>query len=190
MFSVFGIKINMKKYLELISILIKHTILPGDRELAEPTLDKEEKKLCRELENLYRANGIEGLSPTRMLMSSKSLMQDGRKKDIYSIAQMACSLREILYPFWSKSSKKKNSSTKRKGSAIRSTGSAHSEEAINKKVGEIYGNLNDMVHHQYDFGSEDKCFEEFLDKFEKFKSSLRYVFENQININSQIDEIV
>ncbi len=190
MFSIFGLKIDEVKIFGINISFNKTYVSPGDKEPVEPALDKEEKKLCRELENLYRTNGIEGLSPTKMFMSCKSLMQDGRTKDIYSIAQMACSLREILYPFWSNSSKKMSGDTERKGSAIRNTGSAHSKEVINKKIGEIYGTLTRMAHHQYDFKDKDKCFGEFLDKFGEFKSSLRYVFENQIHINNKIDKIV
>ena len=190
MFNLFGLKIDEVKIFGINISFNKTYVSPGDKKPVEPALDKEEEKLCRELENLYKTNGIEGLSPTRMFISCKSLMQDGRTKDIYSIAQMACSLREILYPFWSNSSKKTSGNTERKGSAVRNTGSAHSEEVINKKIGEVYGALTRMAHHQYDFKSEDKCFEEFLDKFEEFKSSLRHVFENQIHINNKIDKIV
>ncbi|MCY4577287.1 MAG: hypothetical protein OXB96_02575 [Candidatus Kaiserbacteria bacterium] len=190
MFSIFGTLIG-KLHVSLFNINNKNiTILPGDKVVPEVQLEKKERELCKKLGSAYRKNGIEKVSPRGMFLACKSLMQDGRRKDIYSIAQMAHSLREMLYPFWGQSSRKNmNRRTQRKGEAVKEAGSVHNANDINKRVGLVYGKLTKVAHHRYDFGESD-CFEEFLGMFEEFKSVLRVALQNQIDIHNQIDEIL
>ena len=165
-------------------------MLLGDKQITEMQLGKDEIELCKKLEHIYKKNGITNKSPTGMFHACKSLMQSNCKKDKYSIAQMAHSFRETLYPLWSKSNKLKNSSEKRKGVAIKEGGAVHSAEEINKRIGKIYGTLNRMAHHEYEFGEGDNCFEEFKKTFENFKIALKDILQNQVDIHKQIDEIL
>jgi hypothetical protein len=106
------------------------------------------------------------------------------------IAQAANSLREILYPFWSKRGKLPGG----KAEALRESGSVGADEDADAAIGRIWGSLNELAHHGnvagksvdfHTFTAED--FDRLLDVFERIMlDSLMH----QIDVHREIDAIL
>ena len=73
----------------------------GATPLPPPSLSSEQQDLCRHLDELYDQYGLE-VNPSDMFRGAMFAIKLECRSNPDRIAQAAHSLREIIYPFWSR----------------------------------------------------------------------------------------
>lgn len=146
-------------------------------------LDEEQKQLCRRLDSLHRVNRL-STKPSKMLAGAL-WVSDHRHRKLNKDweSQAACSLREIIYPFWSPRRK----DAPDKGDAFR----FFAGHADVEKLDRIYVALNGKVHHNARPDIEDEQeYRDFDQVKDEFMTVMRHALETQFDRNREIREIV
>ena len=161
----------------------------GSTSLPPPSLSPEQEDLCRRMDDLYTKYALK-MKPSDMLRGAVFAAQVECRNNPDWIAQAANSLREILYPFWSKNVE---SVPDKKTEVFKKYGSVLIDQQFVQEVGKLYGLLNDLAHHgstttKIDFASYSITeFEKLLADFEKI---MHEALTRQIDIHQEIDEIL
>lgn len=161
----------------------------GSSPLPPVILTPEQEELCRRLDDLHNQHGLKA-SPSDMFRGAIYAARTECRSNTDWISQAANSLREILYPFWSRKiksvSEKKDDALKKYGSVLID---AHDIEELNR----VFGKLNNFAHH----GSESQTmdFPSFTPSdFEKlaadFERCMRNALTRQIDIHKEMDRIL
>lgn len=106
------------------------------------------------------------------------------------LAQAAHSLREILYPFWSRQIKEVPD---KKEEALKKYGSVHIDKAFVEKVGRVYGQLNDLAHHggtSSNPGFSDFTVSNFEQLLAEFERVMRRALTRQMDIHGEIEQVL
>jgi hypothetical protein len=163
--------------------------LPNDPQPAF-VLTARQQELCRRLDHLHAYHGLK-TRPSNMFQGAIFVARIEARGNPDWIAQAANSLREILYPFWSKQGGKLPGG---KAEALRRSGSVRADEDAKEEIGRIWDSLNQLAHHGnvagnsidfHRFTSDD--FDRLLDIFERIMlDSLMH----QIDVHRAIDAIL
>lgn len=157
--------------------------------LTPPSLSSEQEDLCRRMDDLYTKYPLK-MKPSDMLRGAIFAARAECQNNPDWVAQAANSLREILYPFWSKHV---DSVSDKKVEVFKKYGSVLVDEQFIQGVGRLYGLLNDLAHHgntstKVDFASFSIAeFEKLLADFEIIMNE---ALTRQIDIHQDIDRIL
>ena len=148
------------------------------------SLTPAQEELCRRLDELYDLYGLEP-RPSAMFRGALFAIRENQNNPD-GLAQAAHSLREILYPFWSK----RITTVPYKKDAFERFGSVFADD-IEENIGSIYGTLSDLAHHgikrNLDFSNyKISDFESLRNEFE---TSMRWALTRQIDVHNQIDKL-
>ncbi|MFA4998718.1 MAG: hypothetical protein WC514_01740 [Candidatus Paceibacterota bacterium] len=156
-----------------------------------PFLENDE--LCKRLDALYQSSGIHLKIPPSSFFNG-ALYALRYKENPDWMAQVAHSLREILYQFKSKD-----------GGwvpAFISYGSTYNKDRIGQDVGTYYRFISDIAHHRFEVAeknpligaTEDRPIEITPEIFEgvvlRFGKVLFEVLRRQIEVHKEIDDIL
>ncbi len=148
----------------------------GATPLPPPSLSPEQQELCRRLDELYNQYGLE-VNPSDMFRGAMFVIKPECRSNPDRIAQAAHSLREIIYPFWSRQVK---SVSDKKGNALKKYGSVFVDE---EAVGRVYNQLNDLAHHRNTLTN----FEQVIASFVRV---MRHALIRQIDVHKEIDQFL
>lgn len=161
-------------------------------ESPSPISFPEKDELCRRLDALYQASGIQLKVPPSSFFNG-ALYALRYKENPDWMAQVAHSLREILYQFgdaggWP--------------NAFKSYGSTYNKDRIGQDIG-IYKNfITAIAHHKFEAaeisslidGSKDKPVEITAEIFEsivlRFGKILFVILRRQIEVHKEIDDVL
>jgi hypothetical protein len=162
--------------------------LPNDPQPAF-VLTARQQELCRRLDHLHAHHGLK-TKPSNMFQGAIFVARIEARGNPDWIAQAANSLREILYPFWSKQGGKLPA----KAEALRKSGSVRADEDADDEIGRIYGSLNELAHHGNGAGKSvnfhnftSDSFDRLLDNFERIMLDR---LMHQIDLHREIDAIL
>lgn len=162
----------------------------GESILSPAQLSNKQKELCRRLDDLHDCYDLKA-KPSDMLRGAVFVSQKKLRSNQDWIAQAANSLREILYPFYSR---KVKGVTTNKKKILEKYGSVRASDELIEKMGKMWGVLNGLTHHgsvennNVDFTTFiDSDFEKLLGEFEKV---LIDVLSRQLDIHKEIDDIL
>lgn len=151
-------------------------------------LSPEQEDLFGRLDDLHEKYSLKA-KPSDMFKGALFAAREECRSNPDWIAQAANSLREILYPFWSKHV---DGVADRKTDVFKKYGSVKIDETLIENVGRTYGLLNDLSHHGATstidftkFGAND--FNNILAEFEEI---MKKALTCQIDIHKEIDEIL
>ena len=119
--------------------------------LPRPThLNPKQIELSKKLDDFYRKNNFKPLrpKPSDIFIGAIYGMQEQHRSNPDWIAQVANSLRELLYPIWYEVRGKKNKPVKITNK-FRRLGYAFIDDVFSE-IEEVYGKLNDLAHHGLD----------------------------------------
>jgi hypothetical protein len=161
----------------------------GNSLLSPVVLTSEQEELCRRLDDLHNQHGLKA-SPSNMFRGAIYAARAECRSNTDWISQAANSLREILYPFWSRQVK---SVAQKKDIALKRYGAVLVDASDLEELGRVYGKLNDLAHH----GSESRVvnFSTFtISDFEKltadFERCMRNALTRQVDIHAEMDRIL
>jgi hypothetical protein len=163
--------------------------LPNESQPAM-VLTARQQELCGRLDHLHAHHGLK-TRPSNMFQGAIFAARIEARGNPDWIAQAANSLREILYPFWSKQGGKLPGG---KADAFKKSGSVRADEDAADEIGRIYGSLNELAHHGngagksvdfHSFTSDD--FDRLLDDFERIMLDR---LMHQIDVHHEIDAIL
>ena len=153
------------------------------------TLSIEQEELCKRLDELYGFYNL-SIKPSDMFRGALFAVHAEYQNNPDWVSQAANSLREILYPFYSR---EVTSVQDKKARALKKYGSVFADVELMQELGRVYGQLNDLAHHgatatNLDFSSFQKIdFEMLLADFELV---MRKVLTKQLDLHKEIDEIL
>ena len=148
----------------------------GTTPLPPPSLSPEQQDLCRRLDNWHEPYELQ-VKPSKMFEGAIFAIRPECRNNPDMIAQAAHSLREIIYPFWSRQVK---SVSDKKRNALKKYGSVFvDEEAVRK----VYKQLNNLAHHR----STSTNFEQVIADFVRV---MRHALTRQIDIHQKMDRIL
>jgi len=155
--------------------------------LSPAQLSDKQEELCRRLDDLHACYGFKA-KPSDMLHGAVFVSQKELRSNQDWIAQAANSLREILYPLYSKEVKGVPTNKKK---ILEKYGSVRASDELIKEMGKMLGILSGLTHH----GNVEKNninFTTFTDlDFEKllgdFENVLLDVLSRQLDIHKEID---
>lgn len=148
----------------------------GATAIPPPALSPEQQDLCRRLDELYDQYGLE-MKAADMFRGAIFAVKPDCRSNPDRIAQAAHSLREIIYPFWSR---RVQFVSDKRGKAFEKCGSVSvDEEAVRK----VYKQLNNLAHHR----STSANFEQVIATFERV---MRQALTRQTDVHKAIDQIV
>lgn len=161
----------------------------GSPPLPPVVLTSEQDELCRRLDDLHNQHGLIA-SPSNMFRGAIYAARTECRSNTDWIPQAANSLREILYPFWSRRAK---SVSETKVGALKKYGAALLDARDVEELDRVYEKLNDLAHH----GSEPRVvdFSTFTPSdFEKltadFERCMRNALTRQVDIHVEMDRIL
>lgn len=161
----------------------------GKGPLPPPSLTPEQEDLCKRIDELHTKYGLK-VKPSDMFKGAIFAARIECRSNPDWVAQAANSLREILYPFWSR---RVGGITDRKANAFKKYGSVRVDENFIQDIGGLYGLLNDLAHHgststNLDFTTFTIAdFEKLLSDFER---EMRKALMRQVDIHQEIDKIL
>ncbi len=161
----------------------------GGGPLQPPSLTPEQEDLCKRIDELHTRYGLK-VKPSDMFEGAIFAARRECRSNPDWIAQAAHSLREILYPFWSRHV---DGITDRKAEAFKKYGSVRVDENFIQDIGRVYGLLNNLAHHGSTAANLDFTtftiadFENLLLDFERV---MRDALMRQIDIHEEIDKIL
>jgi len=134
-----------------------------------------QEELCKRLD-LFNQKAIQGQELSDLFRGAIYATRNECRNNPDWMAQSAHSLREILYPFYTRKNRVIN--------AFRSYGSVTTteEKTFITSVGEVYGKITDVAHHK------SVSIEDYEKIIEDFQSVLRWALYRQVDIHNQIDE--
>ena len=158
---------------------------------SEPISFPRKEEICERLDNFYNSSEIEtDIYFSNMFRGALfSMKKDNIENNPDWMAQVAHSLREILYPFHGKWE-----------SAFAQYGSSYNKAKLGKKINLYYGFLNSIAHHNYSEASTNPIIggskehpvsitsNIFKEIVHKFGDILFEVLRTQIDIHQEIDE--
>lgn len=151
--------------------------------------DKQDE-LCKRLDDFHIRYGLKA-KPSDMLRGAVFVSQRKLRNNPDWIAQAANSLREILYPFYSR---EVNNVPTNKEEILKEYGSVRFSKELIDKMGRMWGTLNGLTHHgnvernNIDFPKFTSTdFENLLGNFE---SIILDVLARQIDVHGEIDEVL
>lgn len=163
----------------------------GDPLVAPPALSPGQEELCKRLDELHAGYGLK-TKPSDMfrgaVFTADPLVQ---RSNPDWLAQAANSLREILYPFYSREVKSVPTDKKE---VLEKFGSVRAGDAGINELGRVYNLLSGLTHH----GNSDKSrvdpatftvkdFGVLLNDFEKVAKEL---LSRQLDIHKEVDEFL
>ena len=161
----------------------------GGLDLPPPSLTPTQEDLCARLDDLHTLHGLR-TKPSDMFKGAVFASQSQVRANPDWVSQAANSLREILYPFYSR---EVDTVATDKKEALEKYGSARANDTFLNDMGRIYGLLNGLTHHgnakksSVDFPAFTPLdFENLLSDFEKV---MRDVLARQLDIHKEIDAI-
>lgn len=149
----------------------------GATPLPPPSLNPEQQDLCNRLDEWHDQYKLLKGKPSKMFQGAIFAIKTECRNNPDMIAQAAHSLREIIYPFWSRQVK---SVSDKKGNALKKYGSVFVDE---EAVGRVYNQLNNLAHHR----STPTNFEQVIADFVRV---MQQVLTRQIDIHVEIDQIL
>jgi len=150
----------------------------GSKRLPPVSLSREEEDLCWKLDKFYKFYNL-NKKPSEFYKGAIFAARDENRSNPDWLAQASHSLREILYPFFSRQVKKVKDKKKK---AFEKFGSVGSKLIKDEEIGKLYNKLQDVAHHRL-----IKDFENLRQEFIKIiKKALAY----QTDIHKLIDEIL
>lgn len=161
----------------------------GGGQLPPSSLTPEQEDLCKRMDKLHVRYGLK-VKPSDMFKGAIFAARIECRSNPDWVAQAANSLREILYPFWSRYV---DGITDRKAEAFKKYGSVRVDENFIQDINRVYGLLNDLAHHgstsqNLDFATFTIAdFENLLLRFERV---MRDALMRQIDIHQEIDRIL
>lgn len=169
-------------------------ILPksiGGSEFSPAQLSSKQDDLCDKLDSLHNKYGL-SVKPSSMLRGAVFVAQKELRNNSDWMTQAANSLREILYPFYSKEIKNIPSN---KRNILEAYGSVRAtDDKLIQEMGRVYGLLNGLAHHgnikknNVDLSKFSQ--EDFEKLFIDFESVMLKALSRQLDIHQQVDKIV
>jgi len=106
-------------------------------------LSEKQKELCKRLDEFHKiALSKEGIAPSGLFRGALYAMEPARRRQNPDwMAQAAHSLRDILYPFY------RSGANLKREEALKQYGSAGNLDQLSKSIGQYYGFLSDVSHH-------------------------------------------
>jgi hypothetical protein len=170
-----------------------------DENLPKPTRDgavippasltSKQEDLCKKLDNLHAPYSLQA-QPGDMFRGTAFVLKEELRENPDLISQAANSLREILYPLWSKnvtavSDKGKN--------ALIKYGAVKINDALMGEIERIWTSLNDLTHH----GSAPRLIkdftsftvEDFISLFGDFERVMFDALDQQMDVHKEIADI-
>lgn len=171
-------------------------LISGDE--SPSRLSDKQKELCRRLDIFHKvALSNEGMAPSELFRGALYAMGPmHRRQNPDWMAQAAHSLRDILYPFY-----KSGASLKREEALVQ-YGSAGNLDQLSKSIGQYYGFLSDVAHHNPDAAATNPVIngskkspvpitaEIFADVAIGFEGVLFEALRRQIDAHKEIDEFI
>ena len=168
-------------------------ILPksvGEEILAPTPPTSKQEEVCKRLDDFHQHYGLKA-KPSDMLRGAIFVSQQKLRSNPDWIAQAANSLREILYPFYSREVK---SIPTNKQKTLKGYGSVKFSSDLVDKMGRMWGTLNGLAHH----GNIDKNHVDFvnfsMDNFESlladFENIMLDILARQVDLHKEIDDII
>lgn len=161
----------------------------GSNPLPPVILTPEQEELCRRLDDLHNQHGLKA-SPSDMFRGAIYAARSECRSNTDWISQAANSLREILYPFWSR---QVTSVSEKKVDAFKKYGSVYVDANDIDELSRVYGALNDVAHH----GSESRVvdfstftFADFQNLTLAFEKCMRIALTRQTDIHKEMDRIL
>jgi hypothetical protein len=171
-------------------------LLNGNDNLFQPSY--RQKELCRRLDKFYKiALKREGFPPSELFRGALYTMRPmHRKQNPDWMAQVAHSLRDILYPFY-----RSGAIVKGKGAFIQ-YGSAGNIGQLDKAIGQYFGFLSEVAHHNLSAAATNPIIngskknpvliteELFENVVTGFEGVLFEALRRQIDAHKEIDEYI
>ena len=145
------------------------------------SLTPEQKELCKRLDALYGPYAKFKASASEMFQGALVAMDRSDGNPDW-VAQAAHSLREIIYPLWSRRS---TAVPDKKAKAFENYGSVNVNQAVTSEIGRIYNKLSDLAHHSLEMSKHD--FQKLLAGFETI---MLRALTRQIDLHKKIDAFV
>jgi hypothetical protein len=161
----------------------------GRGPLPPSSITAEQEDFCKRIDELHTKYGLK-VKPSDMFKGAIFAARIECRSNPDWVAQAANSLREILYPFWSRHV---DGIADRKADAFKNYGSVHVDKNFIQDIGSMYGLLNNLAHHgntsiNLDFTTFTITdFEKLLSDFER---EIRKALMRQIDIHQEIDKIL
>ena len=163
--------------------------LEGENLLSPIILSSKQEDICKRLDDWHGKYGLK-IKPSDMFKGALFAARTECRSNPDWLAQATNSLREILYPFWSKHV---DGIADRKVEALKKYGSVKVGNSFEQEIGRVYGNLNELAHHgnvsvNNNFLSfKPADFEKLLEDFEKI---MDVALSRQIDVHKEIDSII
>jgi len=162
----------------------------GEDILPPTRLSDKQEELCKRLDDFCARYKLRA-KPSNMLRGSAFASQQKLRHNPDWIAQAAHSLREILYPFYSREVESVPTDKKK---ILKEYGSVRFSDELIEQMGRMWGALNGLAHHgnveknNIDFSIFTPTdFENLLQDFEKIMLD---ILARQIDIHKEIEEIL
>lgn len=161
----------------------------GSGPLPPVVLTPEQEELCRRLDDLHNQHGLKA-NPSNMFRGAIYAARAECRSNADWISQAANSLREILYPLWSRQVK---SVSEKEAAALKKYGAVLVDARDIEELNRVYGKLNDLAHH----GSASRVVDfstfttsDFENLMADFERCMRNALTRQIDIHAEIDRIL
>ncbi len=162
----------------------------GEKIFTPPKLTSEQEDLCARLDDFHVQYELKA-KPSSMFYGALFIKRLELRLNPDWMSQSANSLREILYPIWSKDVA---SVSEKKAEAFKKYGSVKMTEGLIKEIDRVYGFLNDLTHHGCnprwitDFSTfTDNDFDKLVEDFERV---MRSALECQVDVHNEVDNIL
>lgn len=161
----------------------------GESPVSPVVLSPEQEDLCQRLDDFHARNGLK-TKPSNMFRGAVFVSQTFLRNNQDWIAQAANSLRDILYPFYSKKTAK---NIPKKVDAFKNYGSVKIT-LLENRISTIYGSLSELAHHSNSRGnsvstsiSPDNYFEGLIADFELVMGD---ALLRQMDIHNEVDSVL
>ncbi len=161
----------------------------GESSISPVVLSPEQEDLCQRLDDFHARNGLQ-TKPSNMFRGAVFVSQTFLRNNQDWVAQASNSLRDILYPFYSKKTAK---NIPKKVDAFKNYGSVKIA-LLENRISTIYGSLNELAHHNNSRGSSvpasvspDSYFENLITDFE---SVMGDALLRQMDVHKEVDSIL
>jgi len=168
-------------------------ILPpliGEKLVSPQLLTPPQQELCSKMDDFHVQYGLRA-KPSDMFCGALFVMKTEFRSNPDWMAQSANSLREILYPVWSRDVV---AVSEKKDGAFKKFGSVRMSDELKNEIDRVYGFLNDITHHGCnprfitDFAAFTPAdFDILVADFEKI---MILALERQVDVHGDVDEIL
>jgi len=153
-------------------------------------LSPEREDLCKRLDDFHESNGLK-TKPSDMFRGAVFASQTFLRFNQDWIAQSANSIREIMYPFYSREVEIVGTDKKE---ALQKFGSVTANDSLINEMGRIWNDLNSLAHHgvvkkgRINFETFTRTdFEKLINDFERVMGS---ILLRQMDIHKEVDYIL